>query len=432
MKNVAFRDVLTTFQWVIFLIANCITIPIVIGHIFHFSSGQVIEMMQRTFLVVGISSLLQSIIGHRLSIADGPAGIWLGVFIITGSSLASAAQYQSGLATLEGTMLIGGITLIAAGATGLIIKLQRLFTPIVTGTFLILIAIQLSGTFLKGMLGITSSGDVVKPPLLLVTVPLFLAVLFLSLFGKGFFRTYAVLIGILAGTVIFHLLGWAAGLEGKSQVFSFPRFFSWGTPHLTFGMAVTGIIIGLVLISNLIATITAVNMAVQDSSELERPVLKRSGIIAGINTLLSSLFSVVGNVPLSTTAGFLKMTGRAERLPFICGSILLILISLFPSVSMVFTLIPSPVAYAAILSSFCHMAIIGFNTVLLQKVDQRRATIFGLTIAIGGGSMFIPSSALVELPTLVQSILGNGLLLGFIVAVLMDVFWKEKKESTDH
>lgn len=97
--------------------------------------------------VVGISSFLQGWIGHRLPIADGPAGSWVGVFTVLAYATAGQDQLHSTLQILELGMIISGVILIGLGVTGFIGRILFLFTPVVTGTFLLLLCLQLSGVF---------------------------------------------------------------------------------------------------------------------------------------------------------------------------------------------------------------------------------------------------------------------------------------------
>src|SRR5687768_11730246 len=80
---------LRSLQWFIFLIANGLAVPIVIGQLYHLSPLEIAEFIQRTFFVIGISTFLQVAFGHRLPLIDGPAGIWLGIFVVMGQMTAN-------------------------------------------------------------------------------------------------------------------------------------------------------------------------------------------------------------------------------------------------------------------------------------------------------------------------------------------------------
>ena len=78
---------------------------------------------------------LQGWLGHRLPIADGPAGSWVGVFTVLAYATAGQDQLHSTLQILELGMIISGVILIGLGVTGFIGRILFLFTPLVTGTF---------------------------------------------------------------------------------------------------------------------------------------------------------------------------------------------------------------------------------------------------------------------------------------------------------
>ena len=85
------------------------------------------------------------------------------------------------LQLLEGGLIISGILLFILGITGLVHRILRLFTPLVTGTFLLILALQLSGVLLKGMMGL--QGSATHPDYTTATIALFIFALitFLSI-----------------------------------------------------------------------------------------------------------------------------------------------------------------------------------------------------------------------------------------------------------
>ena len=99
-------------QWFVFLLANAIALPIIIGGIFHLSIEDISTLMQRTFLVVGVSSFIQAWFGHRYPIADGPAGSWVSIFVILGQvAMHQGQSAKDVLQLLEGGLIIAGILL---------------------------------------------------------------------------------------------------------------------------------------------------------------------------------------------------------------------------------------------------------------------------------------------------------------------------------
>ena len=141
------NHIMGTLQWFIFLLANSIALPIVVGGLFHLTMEEIFYLMQRTFFVVGISSFYKGGLGIDCQLRMEPAGSWVGVFTVLAYATAGQDQLHSTLQILELGMIISGVILIGLGVTGFIGRILFLFTPLVTGTFLLLLCLQLSGVF---------------------------------------------------------------------------------------------------------------------------------------------------------------------------------------------------------------------------------------------------------------------------------------------
>ncbi|WP_284646072.1 purine/pyrimidine permease [Paenibacillus silviterrae] len=425
------EDSLASLQWLVFLLANALALPIVIGDLYGFTPDEVAGLMQRTFFVVGLASLLQGWLGHRLPLADGPAGIWLGVFVILGGLARSqGTDAFETLRSLEGSMLLAGILLIALSALGLFRRIMFLFTPLVTGSFLMLLSLQLSGVFLKGTLGLSDDGSGLQAGPAITGLCIFVLVLSLSLWGKGWWKSYAVLIGIVTGWLVFALSGWIREPLPLQGILRLPEVLVWGMPSFNAGTSLSSVLVALVLLSNLVASYEAMNQALPDRKGAEDSrSLSRGGLWAGGNTVLSALLSTVGTVPLSVSAGFVRMTGQTRLRPFLIACVSLCVIAIFPAIASVLSQLPGPVAYAALLSTFAQMFGIGLSTVLRQSLDQRRMSILGITLSMGAAVLFLPPPMFRVLPPVLQPILGNGLLVSMMLSILLEQLWRPAKAA---
>ncbi|MFO7176960.1 purine/pyrimidine permease, partial [Enterococcus faecium] len=80
---------------------------------------------------------IQTLLGHRLPILEGPAGIWWGVFTLYASI--GPALYGSQQETLQalGFMLfLSGILGVLLTVTGILRRMLALFTPQVLGVYM--------------------------------------------------------------------------------------------------------------------------------------------------------------------------------------------------------------------------------------------------------------------------------------------------------
>ncbi len=66
------------------------------------------------------------------------------------------------LQILETTMIMTGIFLFLFGILKISQWILPIFTPLVTGTFFFLLTVQLSGTFLEGMLGLQGNSEKIQ------------------------------------------------------------------------------------------------------------------------------------------------------------------------------------------------------------------------------------------------------------------------------
>ncbi|OYD07221.1 purine/pyrimidine permease [Paludifilum halophilum] len=424
MKRETGNTAFGSLQWFVFMVSNVVAMPIVIGEIYRLPEPEVADLMQRAFFIIGVTSLLQGWFGHRLPIADGPAGIWLGVFVIMGdAAVRQGSDLGMTLRSLESGMLMTGMLLALLGLTGFLRRMIALFTPLVTGVYLLLLVFQLSGVFLQGMLGIR--GD---PPRLdgwttLLSFGVMLLVILLSVKGKGWMKNYSILIGIGVGWSAFGIMGLSPTPPQTDSWFRLPEVFAWGPPLLDPGMLLSGVLIAVVLLSNIVASVAAVDQVVHGKDRVDRRSLDRGGLFNGVGNMLAAVFSSVGMVPLSNSAGFIQVIHQRRMRPYRIAGVMLVAVSLVPVLTTFLAGLPSPVTYAVLLASFTQIVGIGVRNVVDGPLDQRRMTILGTSLMIGVGLLFVPPEVFRTFPSVVQLITSNGLLVGTVVAMLMERVW---------
>lgn len=417
-------SLLAALQWVIFIISGNFVVPLIVGHVFGLSQGEIAMLTQRTIFLTGLASLLQVLFGHRLPLIEGVAGMWWGVFIILGATASSLEKDPLIILTqLETGLIISGVVLLILGLTGVMQWLQQLFTPLITGTYLLLLSLQLSGPFLKGMLGIEGDGGMVDWKIASLSLVLVILVLVLSLRGKSWLRSLTPLIGIMLGWGAFTLLGLDTEphrqvLTSQTAFFSLPQPFSWGRPAWDLGIVFTSVLTGLILLSNLVASISAMEEALGKS--FPPGTYRWGGIFNGIANIFTGIWSGIGMITLSISVGFIGLTGMAARLPFIIACLLVILVGLLPPVGSFFAKLPLSVAYAVTFASFSQMIGFGLKSLAMVELDQRNLTVFSLSLITGVGFMFIPPHFFTQLPSIVQYIFSNGLLLGIVLALILE------------
>jgi xanthine/uracil permease len=417
---------LQSIQWMVFLLANVIAVPIVVGAAFDMSTAEISTFIQRMLLISGVATLFQVFIGHRLPLLEGSAGMWWALFIVLGT-MAAPGEKGLLLQQLEMGLIIAGAVLLVISFLPIINRIRDLFTPLVTGVYLVLLVIQLSGSFFKGMLGVSMTGHVdwsIAGVSLLVVV----IVLLISLKAKGLLRSMGPLIGIVVGWVLFATFGLSEShsLSVEQEAwFSLPTLFAWGRPVWDFGIVLTSVLTSIILISNVVASILVVGRSLDMDPDADT---YRRGLMGnGISGMLSGVFSSVGTVPLSVSAGFIMTTGIRTRTPFIIGAVLVGVSGLFPYIGHFFSMLPSEVAYASLFVPFAQMIGFGIRDLMGLEPSQRNLLVIGISIMVGAGMMFLPPQALETLAPWVRNLLANGLLVGLILCLLLEHVLFRKK-----
>lgn len=416
------RIALSSLQWVAFMLVSAIVAPIVIGNAFELSSAEISTLLQRTIFIMSCAALLQVLFGHRLPIAEGPAGLWWGTFIVY-AGLVTSGALSSGMALrqLEATMLLCGLFFLIIGLFRLTRYIKQLFTPIVTGTFLILLVAQLGSSFVKGMLGVGYLSTRVEGK---VAIPAIFILLLTILFSRTritFIRSYSILLSLLIGWLLFYLLGLTKPIEKHEAAFAFPEPFAFGLPEFTSGTFVTAIMLTMLLLTNMIASINVIENVVKNEKDVKtKPNYNDASVVAGVNQGLAGLFAGVASVPISATAGFMLTTRTIDKLPFIIGNMLIILLSFFPAVTSIFANIPSPVGYAVMFITIASLATLGVKEYQSVQLTEQHLFTISMSLMVGIGSLFVPSEAITHLPSFIMLLMNNGLILGTLTCIIIE------------
>ncbi|SDZ19734.1 purine/pyrimidine permease [Bacillus sp. 166amftsu] len=419
----------SALQWALFILAGSLIVPISVAASYGLEGAEAIAFVQRTLFVLGFAGLLQSIFGHRLPIQEGPAGLWWGIFSLYASlGVVLFGSNNETLRVLQYAFLLSGIICIILSVFGLIDKLVRYFTPTVIGTYLFLLVAQLSGSFLKGMFGLDGQHTEVQANVFILSLIVILLSFFimkLPIIGQ-----YSVLFSIILGWTLFACFGLSNPITPVTDIIHLPSLFVFGPPRIEWNMAITVVFVTLLLLTNMLASIRVVQRVV--SKYEEGPIqnrFKHAGIITGINQLLGGLFSAIGPVAISGSAGFIATTNIYKRLPFILGSSFIIIISIFPKITAFFAAIPVAVGYAAIYPVFASMIGLAFREYDTVQNKERLFRVAGLSLFTGIGVMFVPPQAFSSLPPFLASFLSNGLVLGSVMAILLEVLFSRSKEE---
>jgi len=419
-------------QWAIFLIASSIAAPIAIAQVFGMDTTETALFIQRTIFTIGVASMIQAFIGHRLPINEGAAGLWWGVFVVYAGMVGVIyPTADDSLQALQSGMFYSGVIFIVLAIFGVVSKMKKLFTPVVTFTYLMLLILQLSGTFIQGMFGLEEKGDRIDGTVVFGSIIVIFITLTTLNHRVKWISKYSVLLSISFGWLVFLMLGRTQSLSSHtSQLIELPSILVYGKPVWDSGMFVTAVFITLLLIANMMASIRVMESLFKHTFSRDVPDRVREGSIAsGINHLVAGLFSSVGPVPISGAAGFVGATRMVSIKPFVIGSGIVIAITFFPDIMSLFASLPAPVAYAVTFVIFTKMVEMAFKELATEFNQPQAYKVSAFGLMIGVGLMFVPAESLSDLPNVVATILSNGLITGTMIAIAIEQYliWKNRR-----
>ncbi|MFY7869965.1 MAG: purine/pyrimidine permease, partial [Exiguobacterium sp.] len=298
-------NVTTTIQWFIFILATNIVPPLSIAALFELSPDETMTFISRSLFIFALFSIIQTLLGHRLPILEGPAGIWWGVFTLYASI--GPALYGSQQETLQalGFMLfLSGILGVLLTVTGILRRMLALFTPQVLGVYMILLVLQLSGAVIKGGFGVTEDGiNVVQA---VATAGL---VLFALTLEQSRFKQYGLVMTLFVGFGLFHLLDLGNPIVRSESFFLVPELLPFGNWVWDWNLLPTAFVITLLLMTNVLANIKLIERIVSSREKREiKGNVPASGVASGVSQIVAGLFGTPGPVAISGTAGFLSST----------------------------------------------------------------------------------------------------------------------------
>lgn len=431
MSSIAPRFTTTTLsslQWLFFIFANTVVVPISIGAAFDLSASETGGMLQSSLLFTGVACLLQGLIGHRYPIMEGHSGVTWGLML--NLSLAAHALGMSlpevggGIAT--GFLLAGGLTLLL-GAFKLLRFLSVVFTPMVMRVYLFLLTFQLIFIFLDGMIARSADGAM-DVPLTLFSIAVVILVIALKVKGSPAIGSFSILIGIIVGWAVYALLfpGDSSGGAMETSL-RFP-IFPLGAPNLNLGIVAVSFLAGLINLSNVIAAVEAAAQIVKDDGAPTGTRLNRSYLLTGSYAIVSAVFGLVSYAPFASSIGFLKSTNNYDRKPFLIAAALTAALGLIPPLNGLLVTMPITVGNAVLFVAYLQL--FGTSLASLEGTTFDSVTIHRIAVPVlaGVGILTLDPQLFASLPVLLQPLVSNGFIVGVLLSILLEhaMRWTKK------
>ena len=391
------------------------------------NGADTIIMMQCAMFVSGLTTFIQLYpirLGKRLRIG-GNLPIVMGTsfaFVPTATTVAATG----GIGAVLGGCLLGSVSEVLIGV--FYKYLRKFCPPLVVGSTLITIGINLMSAGAGYFAGGVGSKDYGSIRNLSIAFLVLAIVVLLQRFGKGLFKSSALLISMVIGYIICGFLGMVDTQSiAAAGWFSVPKPFHF---KMTFSIPVTISFAALYITSGLetIGNTSGITMAGFDREATET---ETSGAIladAG-GSILAACFNALPNTAFGQNAGIVSMTKVVNKFCIATGAFILMISGFIPKLGALFAAIPAPVLGGSIISVFSMIIINGIKMIAKAGFSERNVLILGVTFALGLGLAKDPA-AVAQLPSAIRFIFSDSVAATCIVAIILNLIFpiKDKEE----
>lgn len=424
-------------QHVLVMYAGAIAVPLIIGGALKLPKDQVAFLIAADLFCCGIVTIIQSLgigkVGIRLPMMMGVTFTAIAPIIATGSNP------ELGLRAVFGGVICAGLfTLLVAPCMG---RMVRWFPPVVTGSVVLVIGVSLmrvgihwaagGSPTIGGPAGPVPNPDYGVPLHLGISATVLATILVVMAACRGFLSNIAALVGIAVGFGIALALGKVRfdGLAeaGWVQVIT-PFHFGW--PSFD---AMTTLTLCVVMI---VIMIEGVGQFLALSEVVGKPVgpedIARGLRADGVGAIVGGVFNTFTYTSYAQNVGLVQVTGVRSRWVCVAAGAMLMVLGCLPKLAFLAASIPQYVLGGAALVMFGMVAATGVR--ILGHVDfvhnRKNAYVVAVSLALG----MIPLVAdrfFAQLPELMARFFQNGILLGTLTAVLLNLAFSIRERPAE-
>ncbi len=408
------------FQAALIMVAPVVLTVVIVLQI----SGQPAAYMAwavfAAMLVSGLTTILQAVrvgrfgSGHVLFM--GTSGAFIAVCI--------GALTVGGPAAMASLVVISSLfQFLLASRLAL---LRRIFTPTVTGTVIMLIAVTVVPLLFDALTDVPEGAPEAAAPVAALATLVTVGALVLR--APPAWRLWSPLIGIVVGCSVSGLFGIYDFASVQDAAWVGVPFSEWPGLELTPDEKFWALLPAFVVV-----TIVGAIETIGDSVAIQRVSRRRpratdfrvvQGALNadGVGNLLSGLLGTLPNTTYSSSIPLTEVTGIAARRVGVVIGAIFIALAFFPKVAALLIAIPPPVASAYITFLIGVLFVQGMRIVVQEGVDHRTAVVAGISFWIGFGfqNQLIFADLLGD--GFIGVLLGNGMTSGAVAAIIMMVF----------
>ncbi len=371
-------------------------------------------------IVSGATTVLQTAkvgrIGAGHVLIMGTSGAFIAVCV--------TALVEGGPSTMASLIVVSALFQFAMAAR--LSLLRRIFTPVVSGTVIMLITATVIPIIFDTLIDVPDDAAQAAAPVTALATLVVVGALVLR--GPPAWRLWSPFIGIVVGCFVAALFG----LYDTEQIVEAPwvgvPVGSWPGFDVTPNAEFWALLPAFVVVT-LVGAIETVGdgVAIQQVSRREPRatdfrVVQGALNADGVGNFLSGILGTLPNTTYSSSISLAEVTGVAARRVGIVIGVIFMAVAFFPKISALLIAIPGPVASAYLIVLLGLLFVQGMKIIIQDGVDHRKAIVVGVAFWVGVGfqNQAIFPDLLGE--GFLGVLLGNGMTAGAVVAIIMMVF----------
>ncbi|MCS0790118.1 purine permease [Cytobacillus firmus] len=407
------------FQHVLAMYAGAVIVPLIVGPAIGLTAQQLAYLISIDLFTCGIATLLQVIggrhFGIRLPVILGCTFTAVGPMIAIGN--------LQGITAIYGAIIASGIIVMILSQ--FMSKIMKFFPPVVTGSVVAIIGVSLIPVAMNNAAGGLGSPEYGSAQNLFLAAFTLVLIILMNRFFKGYMRAISVLLSLVAGTITAYFMGLVSFAEvSQASWFHVVQPFYFGFPTFNASAILT---MTLVAIVSMIES-TGVFLALGNVCErkLDSKDIKKGLRAEGLAVVIGGIFNAFPYTSFSQNVGLVALTKVKTRNVVIAAGVILMVLGLLPKVAALTTIIPMAVLGGAMIPMFGMVISSGIR--MLSVVDfskNENLLIVACSIGIGLGSAVVPQ-IFESLPTSARLLVENGIVLGSITAILLNLVFNYK------
>jgi uracil permease len=240
-----------------------------------------------------------------------------------------------------------------------------------------------------------------------------------------------MLAGILFGLILFLFREEISlNVVGQSSWFALPSPLFGVWPSFSLPAILATVCTYLAVMVNTVGSIQGISEIVGKEGLEDR--IHRGIGLTGLGGLTAGFLGVGGLVSYSISPGVVLVSRVASRYVLTMSGAIMILCAFIPKLWALLTAIPPSVIASVLFVALSSQLMLGINVILTGRGKVKREEYFtvGLPILLGTMISIIPKPFFQLFPSVIASLVGNGLVMGILFSLLLEhVLFRQRKEN---